>query len=267
MRFVKIKMFSMCVGLIFIILMISTQCYAKIDSKSIAGIWLMDEGSGTNANDTTKNGNNGKILGNVKWVKGEFGNALDLPGGGANCVSIPHNASLNLVTWTATAWVKIQPGTWQGIVVKASPPGAANRNYGIWTWDVSGQLWAQSHFPAAVTSQGKTVITSGEWFHVAGSYDGKFVRAYVNGEMEVETAGSGNPVTNSDPLTIGAGTSAGDFPMKGIIDDVGLFNVAISVDDIKAVMKDGLGKALGLSPVEPNGKLTATWGGIKENTR
>jgi hypothetical protein len=262
MKCIATKLTILCVAFTFICLF-ADRGDAKIDSKTIVGIWLMDEGSGNTVKDTSLSGNDGKIQGNVKWTKGKFDNALDFPGGGMHCVSIPHKDSLNLVTWTATAWVKMEPGDWQGILVKATAPGAGARNYGIWTWITSGELWAQSHFPEAVTAQGKTVITNGQWFHVAGSYDGKAVRAYVNGELEKEVAGSGNPVTNTAPLSIGAGTAAGDFPMKGIVDDAGLFNAALAVDDIKTIMKEGLGKTLGLTPIEPNGQLAAAWGAIK----
>ena len=262
MNYVTAKLTILCIALTIICLG-ANRAAAKIDSKTIVGIWLMDEGGGTTVKDASQNKNDGILEGDVKWTKGKFDNALDLPGGGAHCVSIPHNDSLNLVTWTATAWVKMEPGGWQGILVKATAPGANARNYGIWTWVTSGELWAQSHFPGAVTAQGTTVITTGDWFHVAGSYDGEAIRSYVDGKLEKEVAASGEPVTNDAPLALGAGTTAGDFPMEGIIDDAGLFNAALSVDDINSIMKEGLGKTLGLTPVELNGQLAATWGAIK----
>ena len=45
---------------------------------------------------------------------------------------------------------------------------------------------------------------------------------------------------------------------------IGLFSTAIGEDDLKSIMNDGLGKALGLTPVEPASKLAATWGKLKE---
>ena len=68
---------------------------------------------------------------------------------------------------------------------------------------------------------------------------------------------------------IGYGTSEGvvaigrhyDRYTKGIIDDVGLFNVALTVGDIKTVMNEGLEVSLAVSPLS---KLAITWGKIRK---
>jgi hypothetical protein len=54
------------------------------------------------------------------------------------------------------------------------------------------------------------------------------------------------------------------WPFLGIIDDVGIFSKALSADDIKNIMNRGLDEALGLTAVFPSGKLTVTWGDIKQ---
>jgi len=246
-----------------ICLVFTAQSPAEIDQQTIVGVWLFDDGTGKTVKDLSQNGHDGEMVGNVKLTKGQFSNALEFPGSNGSCVSVPHDTSLNLVAWTATAWVKMQPGDWQGIVVKAKKP-ESTRNYGIWTWTGSGELWAQSQFPNAVTAQGTTVITDEQWYHVAGTYDQKAVRAYVNGQLEAEVAATGNPVTNDEPLTIGA-CSTEKWPAKGVIDDVGLFNVALSEDDIKSIMENGMEKAAGLTAVSPSGKLTTTWASIKSH--
>jgi hypothetical protein len=62
------------------------------------------------------------------------------------------------------------------------------------------------------------------------------------------------------PFTIGAQPGGGG-PLLGIIDEVSLFNVGLADADVKRIYTDGL-KTL-ISPVEPNGKLAATWGAIR----
>jgi len=90
------------------------------------------------------------------------------------------------------------------------------------------------------------------------------VRAYVNGQLEAEVAATGNPVTNDEPLTIGA-CSTEKWPAKGVIDDVGLFNIALAEANIKSIMTAGLAKTLGLTAVSASAKLTTTWGSIKKH--
>ncbi|MDQ1317069.1 MAG: LamG protein, partial [Candidatus Poribacteria bacterium] len=48
-----------------------------------------------------------------------------------------------------------------------------------------------------------------------------------------------------------------------IIDEVGVFNSALSADEIKEVMTKGLGEATGIAAVSSAGKLATAWGRIK----
>jgi len=49
-----------------------------------------------------------------------------------------------------------------------------------------------------------------------------------------------------------------------VIDDVSLFNVALTDAEIKSIMTDGLAETLGLTDVSPEEKLTTTWATIKK---
>ena len=64
MKVLVARLSLVCVSLIIISLMLTSISDAKIDPKTIAGIWLFDEGKGDVAKDISNNGNNGKILGN-----------------------------------------------------------------------------------------------------------------------------------------------------------------------------------------------------------
>ena len=59
-------------------------------------------------------------------------------------------------------------------------------------------------------------------------------------------------------LTRWKGGAGWDF--SGVLDEIAIFNVALSEDDLNTVMADGLEKALAVSPI---GRLTTTWGNIK----
>ena len=70
-----------------------------------------------------------------------------------------------------------------------------------------------------------------------------------------------HPCGDSSPsnlnLLIGSGY-AGKF--RGIIDDVAIFNVVLSEDEITQIMDDGLDASFAVSPSD---KLTTTWAYIK----
>ena len=53
---------------------------AKINKKSIMGMWLFNEGKGNTAKDSLKNGTDGKLIDGPNWVKGKFNGALEFDG-------------------------------------------------------------------------------------------------------------------------------------------------------------------------------------------
>ena len=240
-----------------------------IKPDDVVGLWLFDEGKGDVAGDSSGNGQNGEVLADVKWVKGKFDDALMFPGTVTNTsyVRVPNNPSLDLSEHSITAWIKVTPTVddWQCIVCKWEPHQV--RNYSLMTQNTEGPPGGlMVHITSGGPKQyvgihGQTSLTDDEWHHIACAYDGSLLRGYVDGTMIGEKP-AGQPDTNPGDLTIGA-RWGGIHPTTGIIDDVGLFRVALEEDEIKEIMTNGLQKVLDLTAVEPLHKLTTTWAGIK----
>ena len=73
-----------------------------------------------------------------------------------------------------------------------------------------------------------------------------------------------DPIDADDgPLYIGRDTCCDGRFGDAIIDEVAIFNVALGADDIQMMMDKGLSAML-LTPVEPEGKLSTTWGKVKQ---
>jgi hypothetical protein len=68
-------------------------------------------------------------------------------------------------------------------------------------------------------------------------------------------------VIGSGLCPAGHGCDGGYF--KGIIDDVAMFGDILSEADLKTLMEEGVGKVLGVAPVEPAGKLATMWSDLK----
>jgi len=79
-------------------------------------------------------------------------------------------------------------------------------------------------------------ISVGNWYHVVGTYDGTNGRLYINGKLVKQEAAnkSGTP----DRFAIGGGTSGTDY-FSGQIDDVQIFNYALTPQQIQTVMNSG----------------------------
>jgi hypothetical protein len=90
-------------------------------------------------------------------------------------------------------------------------------------------------------------------------------KGYKDGVKATDSAyNHGKGFSNTKNLLIGAGLPPSYF-FKGILDEVAIFNKALSQDDINNIMTNGLKLALNLgAAVSPSGKLATTWGRLKK---
>lgn len=250
-----------CASLIIIILMFTSQCFAEIDTETIEGLWLFDEGSGDVARDSSGNGLDGEFTGNPEWVDGKFGKALEFDG--ASYVTIPDHANPTAAI-TVSAWVKSESDTWNDhgwIVEKRDAyilhPNAGSTNVSFCV--ANGGLW---NLPNAwdTGAIGPDDIT--QWHMYTCTYDsstGEW-KIYIDGEVASSLdLNKAEIVEEVGPVHIGW-DELGRFG-QGIIDEVAVFNVALSQDDIQTIMNDGF-EATVLT-VATAGKLAFIWGQIK----
>ena len=254
-----------CVCFIIACLMFAGPSHAvDIAPEAVVGTWLFDHGSGDVIKDSSGNGNDGEIQGDVKWVdEGVFGKALEFPGVDENFVEVPHNDSLDLITFSFTLWAKVEPtGNYQSVLIKTADGQVENYSGYIY----AGQRVFWTRFTSGGATQwgfqqfGTTIVTDDKWHHLAGTYDMKSVKSYVDGVVEADAKFGGEPDFSPGPLNIGDCPGFA-YPVKGIMDDVGLFNVALTEDEINSIMKQGLRETA--TAVSTSGKFAHVWGSIK----
>ncbi|MCY3740760.1 MAG: LamG domain-containing protein [Candidatus Poribacteria bacterium] len=239
--------------------LIATQVVA-LDTDGLVGAWLFDEGKGETVTDSSDNGLDGKIAqGKPKWVDGKFDGAMEF--GGQDMVTVDDDNALDLAEFTIAAWVNIPKvsGAWQIIATKENrnPTG---RNYGLFGHINSGVV----HYSFTTNSgwksfDAKTVVTDGDWHHVAGTYDGSDFKFYLDGAIDAQVAPGTKPDNHDNFLFIG-GCDIGNYWMTGTIDEVVLYDRALSEKELNELMEDGMSVAL---DVQPGGKLVTTWSRIK----
>ncbi len=78
---------------------------AEIDPKTIIGLWLLDEGTGKTAKDSSGNDNNGALMGGPEWVQGRSGKALRFDGKD-DVVDFGKSSALQPDTGTIHIWFK-----------------------------------------------------------------------------------------------------------------------------------------------------------------
>jgi hypothetical protein len=105
------------------------------------------------------------------------------------------------------------------------------QGYLICEFNING-TWIYASAPAGTNNATST------WYFVGCVYDGSRLYNYVNGELKATSIiASGNITTTTYPLAIGAtsnGTAIQNV-IQGIIDEVRIYNRALSASEIKVL--------------------------------
>ena len=219
-----------------------------------------DEGAGDVAEDLSGSGHDGKID-KPEWTNGKFEKALQFNGAGSGMfVTVENTDELNVNECTFMAWVNAE--TWAGtrqIVGKSVHGGCSGRGqYGLFSEDGVFKLRFES-------LAGRVDITTDlpdteKWLHVAFTNDGKKGTIYIDGKEEATGNVPGELKPNEDPLRIAQDCDRPNNVFAGIIDEVRLWNRALSENDINTFKDQG---AKGALAVTSSGKLSTTWGYLK----
>lgn len=245
------------VNVLLMTLIFMTQSDAEIDPKNIVGIWLFDEGKGEKATDSSSNGNHAVFTGKPKWVGGKFGSGLDF-NGKTDYLAAPDSKSLNIInSITIVAWIKGNAYPAANHVLRKIADAGTAAIYMLRIQPETLRIYIGT-VDKQVNMAGNTILKPGKWYHVAMTYDGKKIIAYLDGKVDGSLDANGKIVESRGELRIGRGEPAGYF--NGVIDEVGLFNKALTEGEIKSIMIDGFESILA---VELGNKLTNTWANIK----
>lgn len=257
----KARGLFICVVVLFIIGMMTTPSYAEIDPKTIVGMWLFDEGDGDTAIDSSGNGNDGTLEG-CNWVNGKFGNALEFNGvsdhvnTGDDPITDPGGTKI----WSISAWVKRASDTSKLLIAIRRSPGGYVLGVGVLG---AGANQVKMTKYAIIDIYLGDFPQDTDWHHIVGVWHEKGQIVYIDGDVNGESGDIANfSAAGAGKLLIGGDTGDQGFA-EGIIDDVAIFNVALSEDDVKDIMDQGVGMAAGILPVSPKGRLASVWGDIK----
>jgi len=226
--------------------------------------WNFEENAGQVAGDATGNGHSAAFDG-PQWVDGKFGKALEFDGAG-DFAEVADHPDLNFGpgdSFTIAAWVKYSAET-------------AGKN--SWIVGKAGHLPAHYLFGHHLTAGGlRLKLDDGgvdmkldaifapddEWHHIATvrDKDVEETKIYIDGELVASVADGTTDITNDAPLHIGQRGDDTEF-MNGAIDELAIWRIALTDDEIVEVMNEGLTR---IFAVEYGGELADTWGRIKGN--
>jgi chitodextrinase len=183
--------------------------------------------------DASGNGNTGTIV-NATWTTaGMYGDALSFNGTNAR-VDINDAASLHLTTaMTLEAWVNPSAvsSAWRDLVYKG------NDNYYLMATTDHSSLPGGGIIAGGTYAEtfGTTILATNTWTHLATTYDGATLRLFVNGVQVSSVAKTGTILTSTNPLQLGGDSIYGQY-FQGLIDEVRVYNVALTAAQIQADM-------------------------------
>ena len=196
--------------------------------KTSVGWWSFDEGKGEIANDKSPNKNKGTING-AGWTAGRVGSGLKFDGIN-NYVEVSNHPGLQSPeAITIEAWIyptaPHQQG-YGGIINNINGLGGSR----LLVKD-NGKLLAQLHGESANVFGPS--VTNNAWNHVVYVYNGKEEVWYLNGVKGDSSGYSQVMQTGECALIIGWGyVDPEHYHFKGIIDEVKIYNRALSEKEI-----------------------------------
>jgi hypothetical protein len=200
-----------------------------------------NEGTGNIIQDGSGNDNNGMIIKGTKWVDGKYGKGLYFNGSGS--VEVPHSKTLEIRDEISIMlWIlpELSGSDWQGLVTKGDDGKESFElllnNYGFFH---TGWRFAKGRiFPDRGVAG---TIVKGEWQHLALTYKPGEWLLYVNGVLIDRRTDNDQLTVNNNPLVLGDEKGSNRF-FSGTMDEVAIFNRAISQNEVKLMMNTSINK-------------------------
>jgi hypothetical protein len=234
----------------------------------LVAAYSFNEGGGLTAADASPTANHATLTG-ATWAAGQYATALSITGT-AYAEAADHNA-LTLgaqATWAAWVYLTSTPTELVSIANKWSQTGddeflfgldSSRRLFMAWQTGAGGAPYGSPAFNDLTVS---TQVALTTWTHIAVVRNGQTLQFYVNGVLSSsQNVMDTNPFRNGvNSLRIGGQNRGGvnrNFP--GRIDDLRIYNRALTATDVQAAMKGPIGPPADTTP--PSVDVTSPTGG------
>lgn len=219
--------------------------------SGLIGYWKFNEGTGTTIVDYSSYGRN-MTNGNMGWANGIFSNCVY---GGTSGPGAYTNTTIATPPYiTMMAWINL-PSSYSlsgGFVVQ-QPVSNTGDTSPYHNASISSQRHATSKYISGSVNVANSQRTAncvvplsffGRWHHIAVTYDGKMVRLYSDAVLCGTYAYAGTIVSVNTPFYVSGyrpGSTA-NRGVDGIVDELALFNRALSAGEIQHIYSEGIGR-------------------------
>ncbi|MHC4477282.1 MAG: LamG domain-containing protein, partial [Planctomycetota bacterium] len=230
-------------------------------TEGLVGWWKCDEGTGEMVADSSGHGHHGKVFGATSWQAGHIGKGAlkitnfqegeNITNGG---VVIADSPLLRPSRFTVAMWVKWSRDFRQKALNRILQKGNDNKEtfviIGGGGADNRGNADNRLSFAIAQETRGDVYnvtadgnFEGGKWYHVAASYDGSDMLLYVDGKPAGKNTIDLVKVIaiEGEPLVIGSRPPNMDRGFDGAVDDVRMYNKALSPEDVRTLYESKAG--------------------------
>jgi hypothetical protein len=262
---------------------LSAQIPNYVPTNGLVGWWPFNG----NANDESGNGNNGTVNG-ATLTTDRFGVANNCYnfnvnnwtwGANGDYIYIPYNSMLNFTEFTVSTWVNrnsdgatISP---QGLsIIRRYEYGYNSPSGETWTLDiahgtnptgaiVSAAVLEQSSPATNVNCSTTETIPMNQWSFVTMSYEQSTLKIYINAALVCSQTDPSILIntTGNSGISIGLSTQANGHwaPFDGKIDDIGIWNRALTACEIQDLYNAQLGSSTTSSTQTQTALDSYTW--------
>ena len=222
--------------------------FEMFDVQGIVGFWHMDEPQWTGATGEVRDEtgvNHGTAYGGTTTTSDAKYGRAGLFDGNNDYVRVPDSDSLDITdAITVEAWVngKVYSTTGDAINYVIGKKGDSNA-FDLVIKNKQARFRINNGGAGSATIIGNTILSENIWYFIAGVYsksEGK-IRIYLNGEEDspaVDYTATIN--TGDDPVRIGVNVN--DLWFNGKIDEVRIYNRALSPTEIQILYKNYMQK-------------------------
>ncbi len=228
---------------------------------NLKGVWHFGEGSGTKANDSTTNGNNGTFVNTPSFNSdGKFGSALNFTRSGGDWVNVPDSVSVRLGnSMTIMAWFRTpvsEPTS--GMYTIMAKEMEQYDNYNSYGLTINGPphirfylslTGATANYVACVNTTAVAPF-DGNWHHIAGTYNGTAMVLYFDGAKQTICANTYGIGYTAEPLNFGKWRDGDTGYFDGDLDEIRLYNRTLTAQEIREIYWNGINNLTSLGPEE-----------------
>jgi 6-phosphogluconolactonase (cycloisomerase 2 family) len=197
--------------------------------NGLVGYWKFDENTGTATADATGNGYGGTLTSGPTWTSGKYSYGVNFDGSD-DYVSVS-GLTQPTSAMSFVAWVKANstPAAYDSVAGNSDSSWSAG-SWGLYYESALLKFWIE-HYGNNVAYK---TFNDLNWHFVVGTWDGTTVRLYIDAVEGTSDSYSGT-MTQRSAFRIGDTVGSANRNFPGIIDEVRMYNRALSAAEITAL--------------------------------